>query len=78
MSLPPSVTPSMPISDAKQQRFEQIERELKDLNARWERGERPPLPTYDQREFREFRDWQAARLEEKFQKEILPLMKQRP
>jgi hypothetical protein len=66
MSLPQSLESSTPISDAKRRRFEQMERELHELNARWERGERPPLLKYDHDEFREFRDWQAKRLAEQY------------
>ena len=67
----------MTTSPEKQQRFEQIERELKDLNGRWDQGERPPLPTYDPQEFREFRGWQTAKLNEKFQREHVPLINAR-
>lgn len=56
----------MTISPEKLQRFEQIERELRNLNARWEKGERPQIPQYDKQEFLEFRGWQAKRLAEKY------------
>ncbi|MGH7963323.1 MAG: hypothetical protein ACRERD_16130 [Candidatus Binatia bacterium] len=67
----------MPISPEKQKRFEHMQRELDDLNEAWGRGDKRPLLKYDQEEFMAFRGWQAEKLEERFQKEHLPLIEAR-